>query len=158
MPPDPITVTKLDALLAAIRGYDDPRRASAEWKQVYKLLQAAGAPLARVTGIVGMRDGAKLAELIDQLRTPETSAPLHGEVPAEEICREALRAFRKRSDLTRLDEESRISSHSPTSKGACPHAAAIIPPNEWPDSVWQELVRQGKIRCIGHGLYELIKP
>ena len=35
---DPEIVTKLDELLTAIGGYDDPRRATAEWKQVYKLL------------------------------------------------------------------------------------------------------------------------
>ena len=152
------TVTKLDELLAAIRGYEDPRRAAGEWKQVYKLLQKTLLPSARVTHVVGMRDVAGLADLIDQLRAPE-AAPAQPEAPSAETCKRALRAFRKRLTLTRLDEESKISIHSPLSKGtASLGPAAIVPPFEWPQSVWQELVRQDKIRYIGNGLYELTKP
>ena len=35
--------------------------------------------------------------------------------------------------------------------------AGIIPPREWPDSVWRELARQGRIRDIGRGFYELVE-
>ena len=42
-------------------------------------------------------------------------------------------------------------------EGSEASVAAIIPPNEWPEAVWQELVRQGKLRYIGHGFYELAK-
>lgn len=151
------TVTKLDEVLAAIRGYDDPRRAAGEWKQVYKLLQKTELPSARVTHAVGMRDVAALAELIEQLRAPE-AAPAPPEAPSAETCKQALRAFRKRLALTCLDEESKISTHSPLSKGKDSRdTAAIVPPVEWPQSVWEELVRQGKLRNIGHGLYELPK-
>ena len=38
---DPAIVTKLEELLTAIGGYDDPRRATSEWKQVSKLPQKA---------------------------------------------------------------------------------------------------------------------
>ena len=154
---DPTTVTKLDEVLAAIRGYDDPRRAAGEWKQVYKLLQTTDLPSARVTHAVGMRDVAALAELIEQLRAPQ-AAPAPPEAPCAETCKQALRAFRKRLALTCLDEESKISTHSPLSKGSASLGpAAITPPVEWPQSVWQELDRQGKIRYIGGGLYELTK-
>lgn len=151
------TVTKLDELLAAIRGYDDPRRAAAEWKQVYKLLQKTDLRSARVTHIVGMRDVAALAGLIEQLRAPE-AAPAAADAPSAETCKRALRAFRKRLTLTRLDEESTIDMHRPLSKGSASLGpAAIVPPVEWPQSVWQELVRQGKLHYIGGGLYELTK-
>ena len=151
------TVTKLDELLAAIQGYDDPRRAAGEWKQVYKLLQKTDLPSARVTHVVGMRDVAGLAELIEQLRAPE-AAPAPAEAPSAETCKRALRAFSKRAVLTRLDEESKISIHSPLSKGSSSDGpAAVVPPVEWPQSVWEELVHQGKLRYIGHGLYELTK-
>ena len=149
-------MTKLDELMAAIRGYEDPRRAAGEWKQVYKLLQKTDLPSARVTHVVGMRDVAGLAELIDRLRAPEAAAP--PEPPSADTCKRALRAFRKRLALTRLDEESKINIHSPLSKGSASLGpAAIVPPVEWPQSVWQELDRQGKIRYIGGGLYELPK-
>ena len=155
MTSDPTTVTKLDELMTAIRGYDDPRRAAGEWKQVYKLLQKTDLPTDRVTHVVGMRDVSRLTELIDQLRAPAAaSAPPHAEAPSAETCRRAMRAFRKRLALTRLDEESKISSHSPLSKGADSRMSAIVPPIDWPESVWQELVRQGKLRYIGHGFYQ----
>ena len=156
MTSDPTTVTKLDELMTAIRGYDDPRRAAGEWKQVYKLLQKTDLPTDRVTHVVGMRDVARLTELIDQLRAPAAaSAPPHADAPSAETCRRAMRAFRKRLALTRLDEESKISSHSLLTKGADSRIAAIVPPIDWPESVWQELVRQGKLRYMGHGFYEL---
>ncbi len=148
---DPTAVTKLDELLAAIRAYDDPRRAAGEWKQVYRLLEKTDLPPDRVRSTVGMRDLAALAELLDQLRAPESAA---ADAPSAETCRRALRAFRKRLTLTCLDEESKL-GRGPLSKGSDSHLAAITPPVEWPDSVWQELVRQGKLRYIGHGFYEL---
>ena len=154
---DPAVMTKLDELMTAIRGYDDPRRAAAEWKQVFRLLQQTDLPPVTVTHVVGMRDVARLAELIDQLRCPEAAAP-QADAPDVETCKRALRAFRKRLALTRLDDESRISSRSPLSMGSDRSVAnAIIPPNEWPEAVWQELARQGKLVHIGHGFYELPK-
>ena len=154
MSPD-FTIAKLDELLTVIRGYDDPRRAGGEWKQVYRLLQKTDLPAARVTHVVGMRDVVRLTEMIEHLRAP-ASASAPPDVPSAETCRRALRAFRKRLALTRLDDESRINSHSPLSKGADSHAA-IVPPSDWPESVWQELVRQGKLRYIGHRCYDLTK-
>ena len=152
----PTTVAELDELMAAIRGYDDPHRAASEWKQVYKLLQKTDLPAARATHVVGMRDLAALAELIDQLRAP--AGPVGPPQVDAKTCRLALRAFRKRLALTRLDDESKISSHSPLSKGVDSSVpVAIIPPEEWPESVWQELARQGKVRYIGHGFYGLPK-
>jgi hypothetical protein len=149
----PTIVTQLDELMTAIRGYGDPRRAGEQWKQVYRLLQKTDLPAGRITGVVGMRDVARLAELVDQLRAPE-AAPPPADAPDAETCRQALRAFRKRQALTQLDDESKL-GYGPLSKGASPRPTPIIPPNEWPEPVWQELVRQGRLRYIGHGFYEL---
>ena len=159
MTTDPATVAKLDELVSAIRGYDDPRRATGEWKQVYRLLQKTELPPGRVTRVVGMREVAGLTELIDQLRDPaRAAAPPDADAPSAETCKQAMRAFRKRLASTRLDDESRISRHDPLSKGGDSRVTAgITPPSEWPQSVWQELVRQGKLRYIGQGLYELTK-
>jgi hypothetical protein len=156
---DPTTVARLDELATALRGYDDPRRAADEWKQVYRLLQKTELPPGRVTGVVGMRNVAGLAELIEQLRAPDAAAAAPNvDAPSAETCKQALRAFRKRLAISRLDDESKISRHSSLSKGADARVStAIIPPNEWPESVWQELVRQGRLRYIGYGLYELAK-
>ena len=66
----------------------------------------------------------------------------------------ALKAFKKRLKLTRLDDESRL-GHGAMSSGGRSGIVAIPPPTRYPQAVWDELVRQGKLRRAGHGLYEL---
>jgi hypothetical protein len=66
----------------------------------------------------------------------------------------AMKAFKKRLKLARLDDESRL-GHGPMSGGGRSGITAILPPNRYPQAVWDELVRQGKLRRAGHGLYEL---
>jgi len=156
MTSDPTTVTQLEELLAAIRACDDPRRAASEWKQVYKLLQKTDLPAHHVSGAVGMRDPARLAEMIDQLRAPQAAEADDAEAPSAEALKQALRAFRKRLAVTRLDDESKL-GRGPLSKGGDDSFAAITPPDEWPGAVWAELVRQGKLRYLGHNMYGLAK-
>ena len=69
----------------------------------------------------------------------------------------ALKAFKKRLKATRLDDESRV-GHSPMSSGGKSSIDAIIPPSQYPTAVWQELVRQGKLKYAGQGFYELGAP
>jgi hypothetical protein len=158
------TAAKLQQLLEAIGKYDDPRRASAEWKQAYRLLQQTALPGGRYSGVVGMRDVAGLAALAGELAAPAGGAE-SGPAPAAgsggpaidaETLRRALKAFRKRQTLTRLDDESKL-GRGPLSKGPDESFAAVVPPNEWPEAVWQELVNQGKLKYLGHGFYELAK-
>ena len=153
---DPTTLAALGKLLAAIRACDDPRRATDEWKQAYRLLQKTPLPADRVGDVVGMRDAAGLTALLDELQRPAVAAAL-ADAPSKEVCARALQAFRKRFSLTVLDEESKL-GRNPLTKGAKSTIAGIIPPSEWPEPVWQELVRQGKLRHVGHGFYEPAKP
>jgi hypothetical protein len=75
------------------------------------------------------------------------------ETPSPEQLKSAFKAFKKRLKLTRLDDESRL-SRSPLSKGAS-GILAISPPNQFPQEVWDELVRQGKLKNMGGGTYGL---
>jgi hypothetical protein len=68
--------------------------------------------------------------------------------------RTAMKAFKKRLKLTRLDDESRL-GHGAMTSGGRSGIVAIAPPARYPQPVWDELVRQGKLRRAGHGLYEL---
>jgi hypothetical protein len=81
------------------------------------------------------------------------TTPLAGQ-PTKEQLKAALKAFRKRLKLTRLDEESQL-SRSPTTSGRGSGIVAITPPGQFPPAVWDELVRQGKLKKAGHGMYEL---
>ena len=41
--------------------------------------------------------------------------------------------------------------------GVSPDIVAITPPGQFPDAVWDELVRQGKLKHAGHGTYEMVE-
>ncbi len=80
------------------------------------------------------------------------------EAPEEmtpEMLKGAFKAFKKRLKLTRLDNDSKL-SRSPLSKGAS-NILAISPPNQFPQEVWDALVRQGKLKNMGGGTYGLVE-
>jgi hypothetical protein len=74
--------------------------------------------------------------------------------PTAEELKAAFKAFKKRLKLTRLDEESKI-GRNPLSKGGGSGIAGVSPPNQFSQAVWDELVRQGKLRKLGRGTYGL---
>jgi hypothetical protein len=75
--------------------------------------------------------------------------------PTTQDLKSAFKAFKKRLKLTRLDAESSIAG-GPLSSGRGSGIVAITPPNQFPQAVWDELVKQGKIKHAGHGTYELV--
>ncbi len=74
--------------------------------------------------------------------------------PTPETLKLALKAFKKRLKVTRLEAESRLGV-GPMSTGSTWGVTAIAPPNQYPRAVWDELVRQGKLKYDGQGLYSL---
>ena len=84
-----------------------------------------------------------------------TATPAAGGPTAQEL-KLALKAFKKRLKLTRLDAESELGV-GPLTGGSRSKIVAITPPNQYPRSVWDELVKQGKLRSAGHGLYEPVE-
>ena len=85
---------------------------------------------------------------------PETTPT--PEMPSNEELRMAMKAFRKRLKLTRLDDESRM-GYGATSSGQNSGIVAITPPNQFSSAVWQELARQGKLKRDRGGLYSIIE-
>jgi hypothetical protein len=86
----------------------------------------------------------------------ETETPATPEPPSKEELRLAMKAFRKRLKLTRLDDESRM-GYGPTSSGQRSGIVAIRPPDRFSDEIWQELARQGKLKHDRGGLYSLVE-
>jgi parvulin-like peptidyl-prolyl isomerase len=82
----------------------------------------------------------------------ETTPPTGG--PTKEQLKQAFKAFKKRLKLTQLDEDSRL-SRSPLSSDKF-KILAISPPNQFPQEVWDELVKQGKLKKASHGTYEMM--
>ncbi len=70
-----------------------------------------------------------------------------------EELKAAFNAFKKRLKLTRLDDESRL-GHGAMTGGGKSGITAIMPPNQFPQTVWDALVEQGRLRYMGQGLYE----
>ena len=85
---------------------------------------------------------------------PAAAAP---EPPSKEELRLAMKAFRKRLKLTRLDDESGL-GYGPTSAGQQSNIVGIAPPNQFSKAVWQELVRQGKLKQDRGGFFSLVGP
>lgn len=74
--------------------------------------------------------------------------------PSKEDLKAAFKAFKKRLKLTRLEDESKL-SRRPTTTGQGSGIVAISPPNQFSQAVWDELVKQGKLKRAGQGQYEL---
>jgi hypothetical protein len=95
-----------------------------------------------ISALAGMTKEAVMAEQENPSVTPE-------------ILKSALKAFKKRLKLTSLDEDSRLGRGA--FSGGHTGVFAVRPPNQFPQEVWDELCRQGKLRNSGGGLYELPK-
>ncbi|MDP1660706.1 MAG: hypothetical protein Q8L55_02220 [Phycisphaerales bacterium] len=67
--------------------------------------------------------------------------------------KQALNAFKKRLKLTILDQESKLGAHKPMTGGHKSAGIGIMPPNQFPRAVWNELARQGKIKDMGGGFF-----
>lgn len=84
---------------------------------------------------------------------PEATPPISA-APSPEVLKSAYNAFKKRWKLTRLDYESRI-GRGPLSAGSKSSIVGIAAPKEFPRAVWEELVKQGRIKHAGSGLYAM---
>jgi hypothetical protein len=82
-------------------------------------------------------------------------APAPGSPTPQEV-KAAFKAFKKRLKLTRLDAESNLGG-GPLSGGRSSGIVAITPPHQFPPAVWDELVKQGKLKRAGGGTYELVE-
>lgn len=86
-----------------------------------------------------------------------SDAPTPEGGPTRDELKAAFKAFKKRLKLTQLDEESNIGG-GPLSGGRRSGIVAISPPGQFSQAVWDELVRQGKLKRAGGGTYELLGP
>ena len=74
----------------------------------------------------------------------------------KETLKRAMKAFRKRLKLSRLDEESKL-GHDPLSKGQRSRIMAVQPPEQYPLEVWERLAELGRLKSLGQGLFEIVE-
>jgi hypothetical protein len=70
----------------------------------------------------------------------------------EEERKRALKAFKKRMKLTRLDDESGLSRGGGKKSGI----TGITPPTGHPPGIWEELVSLGKLKREMSNTYSLV--
>jgi len=79
------------------------------------------------------------------------------ETPVREFTKEelkhALKAYKKRLKLARLDDESRL-GHGAMTGGLSSGIVGVRAPEQFPQEIWDELVRRGRIKYGGNGMYE----
>lgn len=173
---DTMTLQKLSEAVSDLYLAESPAKTQRLWETVRRLLaRATDDP--RVANILGKRDVGQLAQLVNDINAGKTAPEAPPEVapevapqppqpqespatPAEgdiapETLKAALKAFKKRLKLSRLDEESQL-GRSPMTGGSRSAIVAIQPPNQYPRAVWDELVRQGRLRESGRGFYQLV--
>ncbi len=86
------------------------------------------------------------------------SEPLSpSDAPTPEELRKAMKAFKKRHKLTRLDAESGLGGGA-MSGGKSSGIVAIMAPAQFRQAIWDELVARGRLKAAGHGLYEIVDP
>ena len=72
----------------------------------------------------------------------------------DEELKHAFKAFKRRLKLTRLDEESRL-GRSPLTQGGSSGIQAIIPPREFRQEIWDELVNRQQLSRDSEGFYRV---
>jgi hypothetical protein len=96
-------------------------------------------------------------EQLEQPADETAAAPGEAAAPVgitKEELKSAYNAFKKRWKLTALDQESRL-GRNPLTSGQKSSIAGIRPPNQFPQEVWDELAKQGRIKYTGSGFYAM---
>jgi hypothetical protein len=70
----------------------------------------------------------------------------------EEELKKALKAFKKRMKVVCLDDESGLSRGG----GKTSRITGITPPSGHPPGIWEELVKQGKLKREMAGTYSVV--
>lgn len=104
-------------------------------------------------GALGVGGGA---ESRGEARVPDAGADGPGSGLDDATLKSAFNAFKKRYKLWKLDQESRLGGHRPTSAGLNAAGVGIKPPDQFPLAAYQELAKQGRIKDMGGGYFAMV--
>ena len=183
---DTIFVGKLSAIVSDLALTKDPKETGRLWAKAKEFLGKTSANKVRVEKLLSEKNLEELARVVNELSNAKPGAVTHvdrtglqNEDPAAaavsanpdigasaapaaaasavppETLKHAMHAYKKRLKLTILNDESRLSPRVMTG-GRKSEVVAIIPPDQYPKEVWEELVKQGKLKYTGSGFYELM--
>ncbi len=157
---DETIIAELQQRLAELEA-TDAGQAGAIWGATHKLLLKTACAPAAISRIIVARDAAALAALVgavargeaESIDSPQEPMAASFDIPHETL-KMAMRAFRKRLKLTRLDHESKLGV-GPMTSGRKADVDAILPPHEYATQVWEALVAEGQLKAAGQGFYAL---
>lgn len=168
-PPQELDMEAMIGEIESLQSKLADENAGPDWGALQRLLVKAKVDPSTAAHIVIGRDLDALAKLIAELRDPSLADESSDggaddepealpEVP-DETLREAMKAFRKRLKLTKLDHESKL-GRNPLTTGKPAEFESIIPPHQYPRAVWEALVQRGELEATGQGFYKLptIRP
>ncbi|MFG0319606.1 MAG: hypothetical protein ACF8XB_20205 [Planctomycetota bacterium JB042] len=150
MNPDrnPLLCRRVAEAVEAIRA--EPERADALWSSLAFDYATTSAADPDVAAAIAARDPAAVEKILEDWDRDRRPRPLED----REMLKKAMKAFRKRLKLTRLDDESRLGVGA-TTKGSPSAIVGIVPPNDHPPAIWAELARQGRLVDCKGGMYGL---
>ncbi len=100
------------------------------------------------------KDGAGLDALVTKLENPQATPEAPAVEVSEREMNDALRMFRKRIKLSRLNDESKLGGRGMTA-GKKSDIASMEAPKDYSRHVWRALAKAGKLVDEGHGFYAL---
>lgn len=131
----------------------DPVKLMNDWELAGRVLLRLTKDQAEVKRVCTERDMPGLEALLDKIEGKVTAAASVQlpEYSHEELER-ALKAFKKRMQVNRLADESKLGGRY-TSGGRKSSIDAIQPPDDFPREIWLVLVRDGKLKDMGGGFF-----
>jgi hypothetical protein len=147
---DPQMELLLTVLASTVAEPQGAGAAPATWSDAQAAMAACGEVDEDVELAVTCEDADALRAILAAWLSGERHLLVHD----REVLKRALKAFRKRLKITLLDAETSLSG-GPMSSGRASSIVALTPPDRYPRAVWDELVRQGRLRAARHGMVEL---
>jgi hypothetical protein len=156
--PDPMSdienwllVNRMREVAGKIAAAADEDAAEAGWQEMERLLETVGAEEDEIIALpVLEQDLAQVHALLDGWESGRGALSDWDKA----VLKRALKAYRKRLKLMRLDDES-SASRNPLSRGEESTILGVRPPETYAPEIWEFLVLQGKLRDAGGGLLEL---
>ena len=137
-------------LAAVVEQVDSGEGIDQAWQHAHLALDETEGEDAELTGVIEGRELEALRTMVAGWASGERLLPEQDRA----VFKRAMKAYKKRLKLARLDDESTIGGGS-MSGGRQSGIVAVSPPNQYPKEVWDEMVQQGRLVRGERGMYEL---